>query len=211
MAISPAFRNDEGNPHFSRLLENFSEIGLCGVLAFDIETFSPNGFPYNFEDPIVNFSLVAPFDGLGFLSLSVIGEPKLENVMLNLLHRLMPLFKGFRLLTYNGSRFDLGYTIERGRLYGLDFEDVFSSLHHIDVYKIVRWLNFNLPRFDQKSVEKYFGFRRTIRWISGSTYHAFYRGFLKHGDLKPVFYNIEDSYGCLRIADAISRLAGEGI
>ena len=211
MVISSAFHSDGRNLHFSGLLEDLREIGLCGVLAFDIETFSPNGFPYNFEDPVVNFSLVAPFDGSGFLLLSVIGEPKLENAMLSLLHRLMPLFEGFRLLTYNGSRFDLEYTIERGHLYGLDFEDVFSSLHHIDVYRVVRWLNFNLPRFDQKSVERYFGFRRIIRWISGGTYHAFYRGFLKYGNLKPVFYNIEDSYGCLRIADAISRLAGEGI
>jgi len=191
------------------LMDGFQKDALQGVLAFDLETFSPNGFPYNFGDPIVNFSLVAPLNGLGFLSISVIGEADLEGDMLNLLYGFMRSFRGFYLLTYNGERFDLEYAAKRDRLYGLDFNDAFSSMRHIDVYRIVRRFSADMPRYDQKSVEASLGFRRIMRNVSGRVYHLSYRGFLESGLLEPVFYNIEDSYGCLRIAYAILRFIEE--
>ncbi|MBS7649601.1 ribonuclease H-like domain-containing protein [Candidatus Bathyarchaeota archaeon] len=176
---------------------------LSGVIAFDVETFSPNGFPYDFRDPLVNFSLVAPLNGLGLLSLSVIGDVNLEDDMLSLLYEVLHSFCGFYLLTYNGAKFDLEYVARRGRLYGLDFSSVFSSMRHVDVYRFIRRVGVEMPRFDQKSVEIYFGFRRTMKHISGDLYHLSYRRFLESGSLEPAFYNIEDSYGCLRIADAV--------
>jgi DNA polymerase elongation subunit (family B) len=187
-------------------MNDFQKDALQGVLAFDLETFSPEGFPYDFGDPIVNFSLVAPLNGLGFLSISVIGEADLEGDMLNLLYGFMRSFRGFYLMTYNGERFDLEYAARRGRLYGLDFSDVFSSMRHIDVYRIVRRFSADMPRYDQKSVEASLDFRRIMRHVSGGIYHHSYRSFLESGSLEPAFYNIEDSYGCLRIAHAILRV-----
>jgi DNA polymerase elongation subunit (family B) len=190
-------------------MDGFQRDTLRGVLAFDLETFSPEGFPYNFRDPVVNFSLVAPLNGLGFLSISIIGEADLEGDMLNLLYEFMRSFRGFYLLTYNGEKFDLEYAARRGRLYGLDFSDVFSSMRHIDVYKIVRRFSADMPRYDQKSVERSLGFRRIMRHVSGGIYHLSYRSFLESGSLEPAFYNIEDSYGCLRIAYTVLRFIEE--
>lgn len=192
-------------------LNNFSE-GVNGsklfsdLIAFDIETFSPNGFPYNAEDPVVNFSIVAPLVKNGILSLSVIGEPSIEDSMLFWLHELLRNFKGAYLLTYNGAKFDVKYVLQRGRMYNLNFEDVFTNLWHIDVYRMLKWLNIKLPKYNQKFVEKCLGIRRVIHYVTGRSYHLLYREFLENGTLTPMFYNIEDSFGCLRIANAILRL-----
>ena len=176
------------------------------IIAFDIETFSPCGFPHDAGDPVVNFSLVVPLVRQGVLSLSVIGEPSLEYGLLYLLRHLLQCFRGAYLLTYNGAKFDLEYVVKRGKKYGLDFNSIFVHLHHVDVYQLLKWLNVRLPRYDQKFVERLLGIRRLVRRISGSSYHIFYRKFLKGGNLEPMFYNIEDSFGCLRIASAISKL-----
>ena len=176
------------------------------LIAFDIETFSPNGFPYNAEDPVVNLSLVVPLAKNGILSLSVIGEPSIENFTLFWLHELLRNFKGAYLLTYNGTRFDIEYITQRGRIYDLNFEDVFANLWHIDVYQMLKWLNIKLPRYNQKFVEKCLGIRRVVHYVTGQSYHLFYREFLKNGTLAPMFYNIEDSFGCLKIANGILRL-----
>ncbi|MBS7634481.1 ribonuclease H-like domain-containing protein [Candidatus Bathyarchaeota archaeon] len=198
-------------PHrLSSLADGIKRDALSGVVAFDIETFSPNGFPYDFRDPVVNFSLVAPLNGLGLLSLSVIGDVDLEGDMLRLLYGIIHGFHGFYLLTYNGARFDLEYVARRGCLYGLNFSSVLSSMRHIDVYRIARRVITDMPRCDQKTVERYLGFTRAMGHISGDLYHFSYRRFLQDGSLEPAFYNIEDSYGCLRISDAIlSFLAGK--
>ncbi|MEM2092138.1 MAG: ribonuclease H-like domain-containing protein, partial [Candidatus Bathyarchaeia archaeon] len=97
----------------------------------------------------------------------------------------------------------------RGRLYGLNFSGVLSGIRHIDVYRLVRRVAVDMPRFDQKSVERYFGFRRVLGQISGDLYHRYYRSFLEEGSLEPVFYNIEDSYGCLRICSALLSFLDE--
>lgn len=181
----------------------FDHALLGDLVAFDIETFSPEGFPYNFEDPVVNYSMVIPFENHGLLFISVIGTPKHESGLLRLLYSVFNGLQGFNLLTYNGSRFDVEYILKRGRLYGLDFTRVLGGLHHIDVYRIIKWLGIRLPSYAQKCVEKYFGIRRVIKDVTGGDYHVFYRNFLDEGELTPVFYNIEDSFGCFRIAKSI--------
>ena len=191
--------------NLSKMIGVLRSVGLNDILAFDIETFSPNGFPKRFEDPVVNFSVVTPLGGRGVISLSVIGSWNLEEAMLSLLHELFSGFRGASLLTYNGARFDLEYVAKRGSLYGLGFNDVFSELHHIDVYRVVKWLNIRLLKRDQKSVERRLGLSRSISWISGYNYHESYMRFLRFGNLEPMLYNLEDSYGCLRIASALSR------
>ncbi|MEM2696263.1 MAG: hypothetical protein QXU09_04935, partial [Thermoproteota archaeon] len=50
---------------FSILTSNLNRDTLSRIVAFDIETFSPEGFPGDFRDPIVNFSFIAPLNGLG--------------------------------------------------------------------------------------------------------------------------------------------------
>jgi len=183
------------------IFEGLRKLGLgSGLIAFDIETFSPDGFPFQAEDPIVNFSLVMPFEGRGIVSLSVIVGPEGERGLLSLLHRLLWGFRGAWLLTYNGSKFDLEYIMRRSSLYNLDFGEVFACLRHIDVYKLLKWLKVYFPRYDQKTVEGCLGIRRVIRYVSGSSYHHFYGNFLRNGDLTSMFYNIEDSFGCLKIA-----------
>lgn len=176
------------------------------IVAFDIETFSLYGFPNDARDPVVGFSLVVPLVKPGVLSLSVIGEASLEQGLLHLLRNLLLCFRGAYLLSYNGAEFDLEYVIKRGRTHGLDFDDVFAELRHIDVYQLVKWLDIKLPRYSQKFIERQLGIRRAIHYVSGSSYHMFYREFLEGGNLAPMFYNIEDSFGCLRIASAILKL-----
>jgi len=173
-------------------------------LAFDIETYSPKGFPRLMEDPVVNFSLVVPLKRRGVLAVSVLAEPCLEGEILRLLKCLLNAFKGFCLLTYNGSKFDLEYVTHRGRFYGLDFVSVFSQIEHLDVYKAVREA-FWLPNYGQKSVERFLGINRVVKDVNGAFYHLFFGEFALNRSLKPMFYNIEDSFGCLRIANTVLR------
>jgi uncharacterized protein YprB with RNaseH-like and TPR domain len=65
-------------------------------------------------------------------------------------------------------------------------------------------LGFKLPSYGQKSIERLLGIRREIRGINGATYHS-YKAFLETGNLKPLFYNIEDSIGCLKILNHLKR------
>ena len=178
---------------------------LGGVVSFDIETFSPHGFPYNAEDPVVNYSLVVPMREFGLLAISAIGSPEAEADLLRLLSGLLVAFKDSYLLTYNGAKFDLDYVTRRGGLYGLNFEEIFDIQRHVDVYQLVRWLGVRLPCYSQQSVEKALGIKRAVLDVSGRNYCRVYRNFIKYGDLTPLFYNLEDSFGCLRIAKAILR------
>lgn len=171
-----------------------------GLFAFDIETFSPKGFPLQAEDPVVNFSLVAPLSSGGVVVFSAIVKPDFERDLLLILYRLLSNLGGACLLTYNGLKFDVRYVVQRGGIYGLNFEDVFENLRHVDIYRLLTWLNASFPRYDQKTVERCLGFVRAIRQVSGGNYHHFYSNFVRTGDLTPMFYNIEDSLGCLRIA-----------
>ncbi|MGB9960014.1 MAG: ribonuclease H-like domain-containing protein [Candidatus Bathyarchaeales archaeon] len=177
-----------------------------GLFAFDIETFSPKGFPLQAEDPIVNFSLVSPLTEGGVFVLSAIVKPNFEQKLLLLLYKLLSNLGGACLLTYNGLRFDVRYVVQRGGLYGLNFEDVFANFRHVDVYRLLRWLNADFPRYDQKTVEHCLGIVRAIPQVSGGNYHLFYNDFVQSSNLTPMFYNIEDSFGCLRIADNIRSL-----
>ena len=193
---------DSASPMKHSLLFEGSDVNF---LSFDIETYSPNGFPYAMEDPIVNFSLVAPWTRKDLFSVPFLAEPLFENEMLSLLYKLLRELEGCFLLTYNGTRFDLPYTIERGRLYGLDFAEVFSKFNHLDVYQGVKCLNPRLPRYDQKSVERFFGISRVLSDVDGGSYCLFFDELFKDGGLEPMFYNIEDSFGCLKIADRVLK------
>ncbi|MBC7129727.1 ribonuclease H-like domain-containing protein, partial [Candidatus Bathyarchaeota archaeon] len=144
---------------------------IKNMLSFDIETFSPTGFPYNAEDPVVNYSLVAPLERGGLFAVSAIGLPEAEVNLLRLLRGLFEAFEGFYLLTYNGVKFDLEYVVKRGRLYGLDFMDALRRHEHIDVYQLLRWLGVRLPSYSQKSVEKVLGIKRAVENVSGGNYH----------------------------------------
>lgn len=175
-------------------------------VSFDIETYSPQGFPFNMEDPIVNFSLVLPVfqnprDGL--LTVSFICHPRFEGELLKLLYDLLSSVDGNFLLTYNGSKFDVQYVAHRGKLFGLDFQGVFSKFFHVDLYKLVRWLDIRLPCYSQKAVEELVGFRRVVNDVSGASYHLSFADFLRDANLKPLFYNIEDSVGCLQIMSGL--------
>jgi uncharacterized protein YprB with RNaseH-like and TPR domain len=175
-------------------------------VSFDIETYSPNGFPYNMGDPIVNFSLASPiFNDLrkGLLTVSYICHPSLEENLSRFLHSFLSLLEGNFLLTYNGSKFDVKYVAHRGNLFGLDFQRLFSNFSHIDLYELIKSLNIKLPSYSQKTVEKLLGFERTVSDVSGASYYLSFANFLRDANLKPLFYNVEDSVGCLRILDGL--------
>jgi uncharacterized protein YprB with RNaseH-like and TPR domain len=188
------------NPH------SFFEGLSTSLVGFDIETFSPDGFPHEMEDPIVNFSLGIPFfkgSRGGLITVSLICDPCLEEDLLVMLRQLLFSLHGTYLLTYNGSKFDIRYVIHRGNFFGLDFNNVFAGLSHIDLFKLVKWLNIRLPSYSQRAVERFVGVNRIVRDVSGSSYHLAFVDFLTRGSLKPLFYNIEDSVSCLRIANRL--------
>lgn len=200
-----SFCNGEGSAALSPMRQLlFLEGSDANSLAFDIETYSPRGFPYSAEDPVVNFSLVVPLKHKGVLAVSVLAEPVLEGEVLCLLKHLLEVFKGFTIFTYNGSKFDLEYVHRRGRIHGLDFKGVFAELGHLDVYAAVKEA-VRLPSYGQKFVERVLGVKRAICDVDGACYHRFFDEFSLYGSLKPMFYNIEDSFGCLRIANVLFR------
>jgi DNA polymerase elongation subunit (family B) len=154
------------------------------LVSFDIETYCPNGFPHKMEDPIVNFSLAIPFfrnSKGGMLTISLICDPCLEKDLLATLHQFLFSLRGAYLLTYNGSKFDVKYVTYRGNFFDLNFNKVFAGLSHIDLFKIVKWLNIRLPSYSQRAVERFFGVNRIVRDVSGSSYHLSFVDFLTRG------------------------------
>ena len=180
----------------------------CQV-GFDIETFSPLGFPRECEDPVVNATLaLCPYGSLreGLVLVSLVFPPSSENVLLRQLHHALASIKDGCLLTYNGTKFDIRYTIQRGRLCGVDFESVFEDLPHLDLYNVARRSRIDFPCYSQKIVENHLGIRRVVEDLSGASYHRFFLDFMDKGDPRAIFYNIEDSLGCLRILKALKQL-----
>ena len=187
------------SPMNFRLLFEGSSSPTRQLVGFDLETYSPDGFPDSFEDPIVNFSLVVQSE-VGLLILSFASAPHFELELLKLLRSSLEALNGGVLFTYNGTRFDLQYAVRRTSEYGLDFKDVFQGFMHVDLYRLLRLGRVQLKSYSQKSVERLLGIKRVVTEVTGANYHQFYRKFLSDGDLKPIFYNIEDSAGCLRLA-----------
>jgi len=169
-------------------------------IGFDIETYSPRGFPHDMKDPIVNFSLAIPFEDLrnGLLVASSIGAAYSEHKLLLIFRSLLiSLMNSGVLTTYNGRMFDVRYVIEREKRQNIDFDKIFSSISHMDLYDIKR-SKVSLKRHNQKNVEKAIGINRVIKDVCGVYYHSFLDEFLEKKNLKPLFYNIEDSVGCLK-------------
>ncbi|MEM2865311.1 MAG: ribonuclease H-like domain-containing protein [Candidatus Bathyarchaeia archaeon] len=171
------------------------------MVGFDVETYSPYGFPADRRDPIVTATLaISPsFDmSRGLVLVSMTFPPEMEEALLRLLRDYLGCLSG-SLVTYNGERFDLPYTAYRASLYGLDFKEAYAGYRSLDVYRLARRMWMDLPSYRQKSVEGLLGLGRLVEDVDGSNYHEAFQGFLSDGDVKPVIYNIEDSVGCLRI------------
>lgn len=171
------------------------------LAGFDLETYSPKGFPADFNDPIVNASLAIE-DGGGLVLFSLIYPPEEERRLLWRLLRFMDGFDG-SLVTYNGSKFDLPYLARRLLRHDLPWR---PALRHLDAYRLVKRALDGLPSYSQASVERALGIERCVRDVSGATYHKFFEDFLKGGTAAPALYNLEDSICCLRI---LSKLAAK--
>jgi len=179
-------------------------------IGFDIETYSPNGFPADGQDPVVTITLATSFFRdvrKGLLLTSLIFPPGMEDLLLDWLHRFLASFREGCLVTYNSTNFDLKYVLHRGKMYGIDFDPVFLNYDHLDLYKVVRRAGVRLPSYEQNAVERWLGIARAVSDVSGLSYHEAFHGFQRFGSLKPLFYNMEDSVGCLRI---LKELANKG-
>lgn len=177
------------------------------LLGFDIETYSPQGFPKNFEDPVVAATITIAQSlklGQGLIIISLIYPPCGESLFLKQLLIILASISKGSLITYNGLRFDIAYLIVRAEKYGLNARKILSEHKHIDLYQTIRRMGVKLPSYGQKNVEKLLGIRREVTGISGATYHYHYESFLKTGNLKPLLYNIEDSIGCLKILSKLN-------
>ena len=193
---------------FMRLIERMGFSGGMNafdfdhpIVGFDVETYSPYGFPVDRRDPMITATLaVSPsFDmSRGLVLLSMLFPPRMEKVLLKLLKESLSGLSG-SLVTYNGERFDLPYTVHRASIYGINFKEVFTGYKSIDVYRFARKLWTDLPSYGQKEVEGLLGLGRLVRDVDGSNYHEAFQRFFSNGDIKPLIYNIEDSVGCLRI------------
>ncbi|MBS7638154.1 ribonuclease H-like domain-containing protein [Candidatus Bathyarchaeota archaeon] len=175
------------------ILDGLSQIPITSL---DIETYSPQGFPHDAEDPIVSVSLAQPLCGdprWGVELSSVVCHPSLEPRLLRILSSLLNSRLGGILLTYNGLRFDLPYLKSRADRYGIELSWKLDGMPHIDLYQLVRGWELCLPSYRQKEVEEFLGIRRHVADVNGGNYYRHYQNFLKKGDIKPILYNIEDA------------------
>jgi len=200
---------EDVNPMNSDVFEGLNRPPSTNLpcMGFDVETYSLNGFPRNGEDPVVAATLAISMDrdpGKGLTLLSLVYPPSREVTLLTWLYSFLSSSRGSCLVTYNGVRFDLPYVIRRGRMCGIDFEDVFSNCEHLDLYEVVRKRSPRLPGYGQKTVERFMGIDRVVNDVSGAFYHEVFQNFLVFGSLKPLIYNIEDSVGCLNILKRLS-------
>lgn len=176
------------------------------LVGFDIETYSPHGFPADRQDPIVTATLaISPSLNLsqGMILVSMLFPPEMEEMLLRLLRSSLSGLSG-SLVTYNGERFDIRYTAYRASLYGLDFKEAYAGYGSLDLYRIVKRAWPGLQSYRQKEVERLLGLERLVRDIDGANYYRAFQSFLSEGDAKPLLYNIEDSVGCLRILNSIA-------
>jgi len=177
-------------------------------IGFDIETYSPNGFPADGQDPVVTATLATSFSSdvrKGLLLTSLIFPQSKESLLLTLLHEFLTSFRDGCLITYNGAKFDLQYVIHRGAIHGIHFNSVFVNYDHLDLYELVKRAKIRLPRYRQKTVERFLDIDRVVNDVSGASYHESFHDFRKFGSLRPLFYNIEDSVGCLRILKELTN------
>lgn len=194
-------------------LKGLSDALDLPLIGFDIETYSPKGFPVHRQDPIVTATLaISPSLDLrnGLILISMIFPPSMEDRLLTLLHRLFSTCEGGSMVTYNGKRFDLIYTTHRGRFHGLNFKETFARRGHLDMYEIVRNTMPILPSYGQKAVEEFLGIERSVSDLCGATYHQAFNSFLSTGSPKPLLYNIEDSIGCLRLLNLLTSKGFNG-
>jgi uncharacterized protein YprB with RNaseH-like and TPR domain len=140
----------------------------------------------------------------GLILVSMLFPPSMEEKLLKILNLLLSSGLEGSIVTYNGNRFDLPYTINRGSIYGLNLKDALASYRHLDVYEIARDAVFGLQCYGQKAVEAFLGLKRAVDDISRTNYHLAYRSFLEGGDIGPILYNIEDSVGCIRILNQLT-------
>ncbi len=179
-----------------RISEALDCLCRASPLSLDIETYSPQGFPYDAEDLIVSVSLARPLCGnpRWWVEISsVICHPSLEPRLLKTLSSQLDSRIEGPLLTYNGLRFDLPYLEARARRFGIDLARNLERIPHIDLYRLIRGLGICLPNHRQKDVEEFLGIRRRVKDVNGSNYYIHYQNFLKNGDIKPIIYNIEDA------------------
>ena len=80
------------------------------------------------------------------------------------------------------------------------FHNVFHRYNHLDLYRLLRLSGVELKSYGQKNVEKLLGIKRVVNEGSRAIYFRYHLGFWEEGDLKALFYNIEDGVGCLRLA-----------
>jgi len=179
------------------------------LIGFDIETYSPNGFPADGQDPIITVTLATSFSQdvrKGLLLTSLIFPPSMEDLLLMWLHQFLASFRDGCLITYNGAKFDLKYLAHRGGIHEIDFDPVFLNYGHLDLYEVVRRSRVRLPSYGQKAVERWLGIDRVVNDVSGVLYHKEFHDFQRFGSLKSLFYNIEDSVGCLRILKELTDM-----
>ena len=185
------------------ILNHKSLSNFAPFIGFDIETYSPKGFPKNFEDPIVAATIALSINEdfkNGLIVLSSIFPSSSETLILKwILNTLNSLPKGY-ILTYNGKRFDITYMMTRAKRCGINYcERALSKHAHIDLYEKVKQ-NGKLPSFKQKVVEQFLGIKRQIMNVEGANYYKYYEKFLGYGDLTPLFYNIEDAVKCIELS-----------
>ncbi len=114
------------------------------------------------------------------------------------------------IIQFNGNSFDIPYTLNRCRLYGLP--DPFEEMGVIDIYRCARSLLgvTELENLKQKTLEGLFNINRRDR-ISGRDCIYAYRDYIIHNDLSALdallLHNEEDVLGLLKIY-SISALEG---
>lgn len=184
---------DEG---WMKLCEFFDSRSYAPIISLDIETYSPQGFPYDKGDPIVAAGIAIPFNRKiksGVIVVSVICNPPLEVKLLDWIFKILSLMPDTFLLTYNGKNFDIPYIVSRAKRYRIDISNTLNKFTHMDLYEIIKYSKIPFPRLSQNVVEKYLGLERSVDGISGANYHRHYLNFLKDGSTKPILYNIEDT------------------
>ncbi|RLI35980.1 hypothetical protein DRO55_04440 [Candidatus Bathyarchaeota archaeon] len=177
-------------------------------VGFDIETYSPRGFPDDYRDPVVAATLATSIDGDvrdGLVLISLIYPPYKEEILLRRLYEFFDLCMGNLLLTYNGLRFDLKYIVNRGEIYGIDFRRILYCFRHLDLYRVIKRSGLSSHGYGQKTIERFLGIHRIVEGLSGASYHKEFQDFLRSGCLRPLIYNIEDAVGCLKILNRLSR------
>ena len=195
----------------AKLESVLGEVRSNGVISIDIETYSPNGKPWEtWVDPIVSIAMVYsktinPIDGC--LTQCLVETPQSEAELLRKFIKILDALDCPRIwfFGYGIGRFDYPYLQSRAEIHQLDADirEAVDRQANYDVCDLAKHAFGLSPdsRLSMARTEELLGIRRTSdkSILNGANFHNAYDSWRHNEEKQAIWYNQEDAINTLLI------------